>query len=203
MQKNKIWDIYLRFFHWGLALTIVLAIISGLISDLDMHLIFVKIVMFLIIFRMFWGFVGYKTAKFSYFFPTPSKVINYLKFKKTQIGHNPIGSLSVFAMLFAVILQVVSGLFTTDDILFEAPFYQYASNYQELIQEFHTTFFMILIALIITHIGAIIFYKFKGQNLVKDIIDGGQTSQVFTIKYMHLRAFIVAFISFLIVYFIF
>ena len=46
MQKNKIWDIYLRFFHWGLALTIVLAIISGLISDLDMHLIFVKIVMF-------------------------------------------------------------------------------------------------------------------------------------------------------------
>ena len=57
--------------------------------------------------------------------------------------------------------------------------------------------------MIILHIFAIIFYKIKGKNLVKDMFDGGQTQEVFAIKYLHLKALFSALISVLAVYLIF
>jgi cytochrome b len=204
MKNNKIWDIYIRVFHWLLAPSIVIAIISGINSELEIHLFFAKIILFLLVFRTIWGFIGYKTARFFYFIKSPKVIFQYIKTGKTNIvGHNPLGAISVAVMLDSISLQLLSGLFTTDEVLFEAPFYEFSGEYQELLQNFHTTFFIILILLIILHISAIIFYKIKGKNLVKDMFDGGKTKQVFTIKYMHLKAFMSAIFSALSVYLIF
>jgi cytochrome b len=203
MKNYKIWDIYTRIFHWLFAPSVIIAIISGINSNLEVHILIVKLLVFLLTFRIIWGIMGYKTAQFMYFIKGFSAIKSYLKTGKSGVGHNPLGALSVVAMLGAVLLQLVSGLFTTDEVLFEAPWYKFAGVYQELLQEFHTTFFIILIILIITHLLAILVYTLRGKRLVKDMINGGKTYNIFTIKYIHFKALIVAIIAAFVVYSIF
>jgi cytochrome b len=199
----QIWDIYLRIFHWAFAISIVSAIISAEI-DTEIHFLIAQFITFLLIFRLLWGFVGYPTARFVNFFPTPSKIKQYLGGNYNGVGHNPLGSLSVFAMLGLVIAQITTGIFTTDEILFEAPLYHLVSgSLQEILQELHDTMGGLLQLLILLHISAIIFYKLKGKNLVKDMLIGGQTNTVFSVKYMHLRAIIIILIDTILTYFIF
>lgn len=90
------------------------------------------------------------------------------------LGHNPVGALSVFALLFALCIQVTTGLFVDDEIAFQGPFVKYvSSSVSSFFSQIHEGNQVVILTLITIHIAAIWFYKkFKGENLIKPMISG-------------------------------
>lgn len=87
-------------------------------NALEWHVYSGIAVLVLLIFRVLWGFVGSKHAKFLNFIREPCAILVYLKGTgEKHIGHNPVGALSVIAMLLLLLFQAVSGLFSNDDIM--------------------------------------------------------------------------------------
>jgi len=178
MKKTiRVWDLPIRLFHWLLAACILASFITVKIGGnaMEIHARVGYCVLALIIFRICWGLIGSYHARFINFVPSPQGLVSYLLGKsKAGLGHNPIGALSVLALITSVGLQAVTGLFANDDILFEGPFAKYVSNSTvsllTSVHRFNETVLLILIAL---HLCAILYYyKFKGENLVKPMIAG-------------------------------
>lgn len=183
-KKYLIWDLPLRIFHWVLVLTILGAwYTSDQDNDLiDYHLIFGYVALGLITFRILWGFIGTTHSKFKYFVPTPNKLINYLTQKSPQRdypGHNPLGSLMVVFMITLILLQAISGLFMNDDIFTNGPYYGTINeSIEEILVFFHRNSFNFILAAIVLHILAILFYKkIKKKSLVMPIITGEKSDQ--------------------------
>jgi cytochrome b len=133
-------------------------------------------VLSLLIFRLLWGFLGGHWSRFSSFVPGPTGIIRYLKGGSSDgIGHNPLGALSVLAMLAVLLLQVGSGLFADDEIAFMGPLSRFASGewvtrltwYHKEVGKF------ILLLLVGIHLMAIAFYRFKkNEQLVAAMVHG-------------------------------
>jgi cytochrome b len=116
MMSNEIrvWDPLVRIFHWGLVLSFTIAYLSG-DEESSLHIYSGYVVLGLIAFRVLWGLVGTRYARFSNFVYSPGTVIQYLKSlaakkPKHYIGHNPAGGAMVIAMLLCLIVVSVSGL---------------------------------------------------------------------------------------------
>jgi cytochrome b len=119
--------------------------------------------------------MGSRHARFASFVPNRQSIINYLQGKSPRfLGHNPIGALSVFALLFVLCVQVVTGLFVDDEIAFQGPLAKYVpSATASFLSEIHEGNQVIIYTLIAIHISAIWYYKkFKGENLIKPLITG-------------------------------
>jgi len=173
----RVWDLPIRLFHWLLVLCIAGSLISVNIGGnaIQLHAYFGYSILTLLIFRIMWGFVGSTHARFASFIPKPKSVLNYLQGKSPRfLGHNPIGALSVFALLFALSVQVITGLFVDDEIAFQGPFAKYVSNATvSFLSQIHEGNQVVIYTLIAIHIAAIIYYrKFKGENLIKPMING-------------------------------
>ena len=173
----RVWDLPIRLFHWLLVAGIILSFVTVKIGGnaMSWHAFSGYCVLSLIIFRILWGFIGSYHARFIHFVPSPKGLIHFLGGKaKAGLGHNPLGALSVLALLFSVGLQAVTGLFANDDIAFEGPFAKYISSETiELLTSIHRQNEKVLIILIALHLCAILYYqKFKGENLIKPMIGG-------------------------------
>ena len=177
-KKIQVWDLPLRLFHWLLMLTVIAAYITGELGGLmtDWHGRIGGIALGLLIFRLIWGFIGGTHARFNNFFPTPSRITSYLKGRWNEHGHNPLGALSVFALLGSLAALVVTGLFANDDIAFNGPLFSLIEKSQsDRLTGLHELTFNIVLILVALHIIAITFYYFfKKKNLVKPMITGIQ-----------------------------
>src|SRR5690349_7004915 len=110
----QVWDLPLRIFHWGLVLAIAAAYATGGFGGSELanwHGRIGAFVRALLVFRVIWGFIGAQNARFPNFVPTPARVAAYLKGAWRGVGHNPLGALSVIALLLLVAAQVFTGLF--------------------------------------------------------------------------------------------
>lgn len=173
----RVWDLPLRLFHWLLVLCIVGSLISVNLGGnaIEWHAYFGYCILSLLIFRIVWGFVGSTHARFVTFFPNITNIMDYLKGRAPKVlGHNPIGALSVFALLFVLTVQASTGLFVDDEVAFQGPFAKYVSNATvSFLSEIHESNQVLIYALIAIHIAAIFFYKkFKGEDLIKPMISG-------------------------------
>ena len=173
----RVWDLPIRLFHWLLVLCIIGSLISVNLGGnaIQWHAYFGYSILTLLIFRIIWGFVGSTHARFLSFLPTRKSLLNYLSGKSLHVlGHNPLGALSVFALLFALTVQVTTGLFVDDEIAFQGPLAKYvSSSVVSLLSEIHEGNQVVIYTLITIHIAAIIYYrKFKGENLIKPMING-------------------------------
>jgi len=173
----RVWDLPIRLFHWLLVLCIIGSLISVNLGGnaIQWHAYFGYSILTLLIFRIIWGFVGSTHARFLSFFPSPKSLLDYLHGKSQHaLGHNPLGALSVFALLFALSVQVTTGLFVDDEIAFQGPFAKYvSSSIVSLFSQIHEGNQVVIYTLITIHIAAIIYYrKFKGENLIKPMING-------------------------------
>jgi cytochrome b len=139
----------------------------------------------LLVFRVFWGFVGPRTARFSSFVRGPGAVLAYargLGHRKAHPaeGHNPLGGWSVVAMLAVIALMVVAGLFSVDvDGLESGPLADYVSFEQgRSAAGVHETVFNAILALVALHVVAVTFYLvWKRQNLVRPMITGQRRAE--------------------------
>ena len=185
-RQIHVWDFPLRLFHWTFALSIAGAILSAELADefgdaMDWHKRFGFAVLALLIFRVTWGFVGGTHARFANFVRGPASIMHYLKNAPRQValsaGHNPLGALSVLALLATTIFQAISGLFISDEIMTEGPLYKYISNsVAHGLAEVHEGNGIIIITLILLHLAAILFYRvIKRENLITPMITGRKT----------------------------
>ena len=173
----RVWDLPVRLFHWLLIICIVVSFATVKIGGnaMDFHARAGYCVLVLIIFRICWGLIGSHHARFINFVPSPKGLLAYVSGKtKAGLGHNPLGALSVLALIASVSLQAVTGLFANDDISFEGPFAKHVSNrVVELLTSIHHFNEKVLIILIVLHLCAILYYqKFKGENLIKPMLLG-------------------------------
>lgn len=175
-QRIRLWDLPTRLFHWLLALAVIAAIVSGQLGGklIDLHGKIGLAIIGLIAFRIVWGFAGSTYARFAQFFPTPAKIKVYLKGEWRGLGHNPLGGLSVFSLIFLLTVQVLSGLFANDDIAFVGPLYELIDkSLSDRLSGIHELLSNVLIALVVLHVIAVAFHgRFKKDNLVKPMITG-------------------------------
>jgi cytochrome b len=113
-KEIRVWDPLVRIFHWSLVLAFTIAYLSGE-EESNVHIYAGYVVLGLITFRVIWGFIGSRYARFGSFMTSPATAIQYLKglfAKKPQhyIGHNPAGGWMVIAMLLCLSIVSVSGL---------------------------------------------------------------------------------------------
>jgi cytochrome b len=179
----KIWDLPIRLFHWSLVVLIASAWWSAEQRELEWHRRTGYALLTLLLFRVLWGFFGSTTARFAYFISGPARSFNYFRndlFARkvsTSPGHNPLGGWSVLAMLGAMLLQTLLGLFAVDIDGIESGPLSYLVSFDtgRLAAETHHLIFNVLLTLIVFHIAAILFYRFyKNENLVRAMVVGSR-----------------------------
>lgn len=183
MQREKIWDPVTRLWHWVLVITLSLGWTLGKFMDFDTiawHFYLGYGVLGLMAFRILWGVVGPSPIRLWHLLPRPSEVIRYLKTLGRRepsgtAGHNPLGSLSVLAMLLLFIAQGVTGLFAESEDFFEmAPLAQYVSSSMVTrMTWWHHTLSDYVLILVGLHVFAVLFYLvWKRENLIRPMVTG-------------------------------
>lgn len=183
MKKVRVWDLPTRLFHWGLALCIVLLVVSGEVAGdaMQWHFRFGYAALTLVLFRLVWGIVGGHWSRFSSFVPSPATLLAYLKGERSplqSVGHNPLGALSVLALLAMALVQISAGLMSDDEIATAGPLVSKVSGQMvSLATWMHTGLSkVLLIVLVILHVGAIAWYKVKkGEDLVRPMVTGDKS----------------------------
>jgi cytochrome b len=180
-ERRLVWDLPLRLFHWLLVLSLGALWATGEAGFdwLEYHMYIGYFTGGLIVFRIIWGFVGPRNARFSNFLAGPAAIWRYAKglAAGTMIqtaGHNPLGGISVIIMLVLVGFQVTTGLFTSDDIVYFGPYNGSVSpDTAERLSSLHALNFNVILVAVSLHILAIAFYFLvKRENLVAAMFHG-------------------------------
>jgi|DEB0MinimDraft_6_1074348.scaffolds.fasta_scaffold77031_1 cytochrome b len=195
-RKVKVWDIWVRLFHWLLVAFILLSYLTGevggfdftmpgsgnFVSNMTLHMWSGLTIFALLVFRIVWGFAGSTTARFANFLRGPSSILDYVKTVFTGpvkffAGHNPAGGAVVAIMLLALLVQAVTGMFSQDDSFFatKGPLAHLISDEtSKVITGRHELWWeYVIITLIVVHIAANLFYWLvKKQDLIVAMITG-------------------------------
>jgi len=132
----------------------------------------------LLVFRIYWGFAGSSSARFSAFVRGPGSIVSYLRSSRERhrtAGHNPLGGWSVAAMLTLMLAQVLIGLFVSDvDGLESGPLSHLVSfDASRTLAEIHEVVFNLVLGLVALHLAAILFYLLaKRDNLIVAMLTG-------------------------------
>lgn len=196
MQRIRVWDLPTRMFHWALALCVVGSFVTAKIGGNAMvwHGRIGVTVVGLLAFRVVWGFVGSTYARFAQFVRGPRAIRDYLRGQWRGEGHNPLGALSVLAMLGTFMLLVATGLFANDDIAFEGPLYALVDKeLSDRMAGIHRLIEPLTITLVLAHLGAIGFYvRFRKETLIMPMITGWRVGAGETAKGGGALAFCIA-----------
>ena len=176
-DARLVWDLPVRVTHWALVLAVAgcWATHYAGVEWFAWHRRLGYTVLVLVVFRIVWGFVGTRHARFASFLRGPSALLAYLRERgRATVGHNPIGALSVVALLALLLLQAATGLFANDEIMHMGPFYGWiAPELSNRITSLHRASSEWLLVLIGLHIAAVAFYvRVRRQPLVNALITG-------------------------------
>ena len=181
-QRIRIWDLPTRVFHILLALSVAGLVISGEIGGdaMPIHFMLGYVVLSLVFFRLIWGVVGGHWSRFVNFVPTPSKLLSYVQAVRAKqtphsVGHNPLGALSVLAMLAVLFAQVLSGFMSDDEISNTGPWTALVSSeWVSRATEYHSDIGkVLLILLVVAHVGAVLYHKrIKQDDLITPMLTG-------------------------------
>ncbi len=183
----RIWDLPTRLFHWLLAALVVGLVVTGNIGGnaMPVHALLDQGVLALVLFRLVWGFVGGHWSRFTTFLPTPQRLQAYWQSLQRSashlhVGHNPLGALSIVAMLVILLMQVGSGMISDDEIAFTGPWAVLApSAWVSWATSYHKTWGKtLLLGLVALHLLAILFHRLRHRhNLVPAMLHGNQEAE--------------------------
>jgi cytochrome b len=174
----RVWDWPVRLTHWLFVFCLALSWWSAEQRQMEWHRYSGYALLGLLIFRVYWGFAGSSSARFSTFLRGPGSVISYLRDAREhhrEAGHNPLGGWSVAAMLTLMLAQVLIGLFVSDvDGLESGPLSHLVSfEASRALAEIHEIVFNVILGLAALHIAAILFYLLaKRDNLIVAMLTG-------------------------------
>lgn len=182
LKAVRVWDLPTRLFHWVLVGCFVGSIASAKIGGAATawHLRFGYAVFALLAFRLVWGFVGGRWSRFAAFVYRPATLLRYLRgqhrpAEHLDVGHSPLGSFSVFALLIFLAAQVATGLFADDEIATTGPLNRFVSDATALqLTSYHKHIGQwVLIALVALHVSAIAAYWLRQRrDLVGPMLRG-------------------------------
>ena len=175
-RRVRVWDLPTRFVHWALVLCVIAAFITETIGGAAMpwHGRIGLLILGLVMFRLVWGIVGSTHARFVNFVRGPAAIREYLAGQWRGLGHNPLGALSVLALLALLLAQVGTGLFANDDIAFDGPLASLVERAtSNALTHWHHRIKTLLLVVVALHVGAIVYYaRVKRDNLVKPMLSG-------------------------------
>lgn len=197
MSKTvKVWDLSIRVFHWSLVVLFTVAYLSGEEWE-KLHAYAGYGVMALLVYRWAWGFLGTPYARFSHFALKPSEAITYVSSifsgnPKYYLGHNPLGSWMVLALLVSISVTTWTGLELYADegkgplaggIHLVSPSLANGKDKdrehgrdddeEEWLEDLHEVFSELCLILIVLHVSGVIFSSLvHKENLVKSMIFG-------------------------------
>jgi cytochrome b len=176
----RVWDGFTRLAHWLLVVLIGASWWTARHHRMDYHRYSGYALLGVLIFRLYWGFFGSTTARFAHFVKGPHSIWLYLRSRAEHMapGHNPLGALSVLALIGLLLAQVILGLFSVDvDGIESGPLSHWVSfDAGRECSRLHQLGFVVLRAFIVVHIAAVVFYWiFKRDNLIRPMITGSKS----------------------------
>ena len=179
-RQIKVWDPLVRLFHWSLVGAFAVAWVT---EDewMNLHAYAGYVIASLLLFRLIWGLIGTRYARFSDFVKPPARVVRYLqdllRFRaKRTIGHNPAGGAMIIALLVTLLITTFTGLLAYGaegagpmaELLFSQSAYG-----GELFEEIHEFFANLTLLLVAVHIAGVVFGSLlHRENLVRSMITG-------------------------------
>ena len=163
----RVWDPVVRLFHW----TIVMACVLNLFileEGKYWHRITGYVVAVAIVIRILWGFVGTKYARFSDFLPTPRRVRDQILdmidgSEKRYLGHNPLASVMMLALMALLAATALTGWMTTLDAFWG----------EKWLEKLHGAIANGIMVLAFAHAGAAIIESWRHrENLVWSMVTG-------------------------------
>ena len=179
--RTRIWDLPTRLFHWLLAALVIFSFTTGKLGGdwLTWHFRSGYAIASLLLFRLLWGFAGSRYARFSSFLPSPSRVWRMLRSTGSEVlpasaGHSAIGTLSVYALLIALAVQISTGVFTNDGSFTEGPWVKFVSSaLSDRLSTVHYYNHWLVLGLTALHVAAIGFYLLvRRDDLITPMITG-------------------------------
>lgn len=179
----KVWDGWVRLFHWGTVAGVAVSYVSAQVGAWDVHYLSGYALLALVAFRIAWGLVGSRNARFATFLRSPLAALRHLATLRrrepdTEVTHNPAGGWMVVVLLVLLLVQATSGLFANHDVGFtysqHGPLAHAVSEAtSERMTNLHVTLIDVLLVAVLLHLLAVIAYRLlKGQDLVRPMITG-------------------------------
>lgn len=163
----RIWDPAVRVFHWGLAAGIATAWLTG--DEIKwLHEWVGYAIAALVTFRVAWGLLGPRYARFGQFVPGPRSLLSYLKdvmsgHERRYLGHNPAGGAMIVALLICVAATAFTGWLQTTDAYFG----------DEMIEDIHGVLANGILVLAGLHVAGVVLSSIRHkENLVRSMVTG-------------------------------
>jgi len=180
-QQTKVWDIFIRIFHWSLVATFAIAYLTE--DDfMTLHVYAGYSIIALVFLRLIWGLIGTRHARFSDFVTSPKNVISYSKdviqFRaKRYIGHNPAGGAMVVALLVSLSMTVLFGMLVYGAAEFSGPFSflgaTVGNSMANAFKEVHEFFANFTLLLVFLHVAGVAIASLQHkENLVRSMLTG-------------------------------
>lgn len=178
--EHRVWDRFLRLFHWTLAASVTIGLFSGFLLDaswIRLHLLAGGLATVLLTARIIWGFTGPTYARFSQFLPRLHEITAYLNgsgIPARHIGHNPLAALMVVALLVSVLGLAVTGTGLLGSALKTGPFaFVLPATQGWLWSVSHEFIAYSMLGLVALHIGGVAFESRRSQeNLARSMLNG-------------------------------
>ena len=197
----RVWDPLVRLFHWSLVATFIIAWLSGEEEGL-LHVYAGYAVMGLVVFRILWGFIGTRHARFSSFLYSPQRMLRYLGSLFSSVpehytGHNPAGGWMIILLLASLLISGYTGLeaygaeghgplagnsstiqwvsvaHADSDDDHDGHAEHHAEGEEEFWEEVHEFFANFTLLLVFLHLlGVIVASRAHGENLVRAMVTG-------------------------------
>jgi cytochrome b len=173
-----VWDPYIRIFHWSLVAFFIIAFLTE--DDwLYLHSFAGYSITGLLMFRVCWGMIGTRYARFSSFVTSPHTALGYIKSLLTKnprhyLGHNPAGGMMIVLLMSVLLLTAFTGMaaLATDGLgpLADTVF---ANLSDDLLEEVHEALANLMLLLIVVHVGGVIVSSvIHRENLIRAMLDG-------------------------------
>jgi cytochrome b len=171
LEKQLIWDWPIRLFHWLLVLSFAGAWLTAESERWRLaHITFGYTMLGLVIFRLLWGVVGTRHARFTSFLRGPAAVVGYIRSLVTlrpqhYAGHNPLGALAIVVFLVLILITAGTGYLTYNDAA-------------EWAEEMHEGAAAVMLGAVIAHIVGVTATSFlHRENLLRAMITGRKTAE--------------------------
>ncbi len=173
---HPVWDLPTRLCHWGLVVALVLSWVSQEEDYLQVHEISGYAVLLLVCFRIVWGFTGSIHSRFADFLHGPATVWAHLRGRDgTRVGHNPAGGWSALLMLLLMLVQAMTGLFNSDELMHDGPFYHALdSSWTDRLGALHETLFWVLCGFVGLHLLSVLHHQFQRRDILTPMLLGGE-----------------------------
>lgn len=182
LEKTYMWDPIVRVLHWALVISFTFTWGLGKFGPdiMTLHFYGGYTVGAIALLRVMWGFLGWRTARFSHFVKGPGAILAYARRLPSDqpshsYGHNPVGALFVVGVLVVIAMQIGAGLISDpEDFINTGPLAHLVDiSMARKALGWHDRLSTLLLLMVAAHIGAVIYYRRrKGENLIKPMITG-------------------------------